>query len=409
MKKNKLFLFSLSILLICSCDFANDDSTSNINPGINTPETYILSVNDFSSCDTFTDLSSKLKNTICSDYNNDGYCDIAGIDDAKLVILLNNRNGNFQTPLEYTLPIESGDVMDSIQAADFNSDSLVDIAVSNYDNNDPSVQSRIYFYYQKIDGTFSNELCIQTDNSYYITSGDINNDGLIDIVAVGSSLDDEIEIYYQNNSHSFDSPIVIEISNTYNSTAQIKDINNDGKNDILIMSEEDYENKNLCVLFQDGSGCFSNSDIVYLDTGLNENSNSYVVIDLNNDSLDDVVLTTGSSGGHLVVFYQQGNKEFLKSDVIETYASPERMAVVDLNNDFKKDIIVLHPGWGKLTVFTQKSNGFNSNYAEIDIPYSTSYGRQTIITEDFNNDGKIDIFITDIYNGLSRIENIGNY
>ena len=85
---------------------------------------------------------------VLADFNRDGNTDIAlGCSDGTnggLVILLGNGDGSFQTPVLYP----TGDVA-SIAIGDFNSDGLLDLAVSN------NSQQNVTFLLGNGDGTFT--------------------------------------------------------------------------------------------------------------------------------------------------------------------------------------------------------------------------------------------------------------
>jgi hypothetical protein len=114
---------------------------------------------------------------VCSDFNSDGWSDVATSNSYTntVSVLLNNGNGTFGLPDSFPV----GDNPKSLIAADFNNDNNIDLAVANTNSFDISILSG--------DGTgnFSTTLTMVADSfPYAITAADFNADGIADLAVV---------------------------------------------------------------------------------------------------------------------------------------------------------------------------------------------------------------------------------
>ena len=154
----------------------------------------------------------------------------------------------------------------SVNATDFNNDGLVDLFVSN-DYEEPD-----YMYYNNGDGTFKNVInenlkhisrfCMGTD------TGDINNDGLMDLMTLDMSSDD----HYRSKTNMGSM-----------STAEFNKVVGLGKH---------YQYMFNTLQVNSGKGHFS--DVANMaGVGLSDWSWAGLLVDLDNDGLKDVVVSNG--------------------------------------------------------------------------------------------------------------------
>ena len=132
----------------------------------------------------------------------------------------------------------SGTDADHLTAGDFNNDGLTDIVVATGFNFNSSNDYKLRVYLQDVSGHLSSPIIYPYHpvypGLYSIASGDINNDGLKDVV-IGFS--DSIGIFYQNTFGTFDPQISFYCSNGNGTDAiKIYDIDGDGNNDIATVS-----------------------------------------------------------------------------------------------------------------------------------------------------------------------------
>ncbi|MBI9065785.1 MAG: VCBS repeat-containing protein [Salinivirgaceae bacterium] len=181
------------------------------------------------------------------DIDNDGDLDIvlAGNNVSKIYI---NNNGTFDE--QTTLQLTQIDSQATIRLADFNNDGLIDIILFGY--TDSRHISEIYR--NTGDGQFNKEstCAITTITSGSVNIGDYNNDGLIDVLAIGYAtwygwLSGEAPFakLYLNISNSNDNLIEFEevkqngLIGSSNGASNYGDYDNDGDLDVIITGQND--------------------------------------------------------------------------------------------------------------------------------------------------------------------------
>lgn len=214
--------------------------------------------------------------------------------------------------------------------------------------------------------------------------GDINNDGLDDIVIslgfLGTPNDNSLLVYLQDSTGQWGDSAIYNIGWT-TSTMAIADMNNNGLNDVIVGVGRD-----IGILYQKTDGTLMpmtqyacNSEVLNIATG-----------DLNSDGLTDVAVTTFRDS--IKLFYQssQGFSTI-------TYSSPSRcqdLHIGDLNQDGKDDVMII-ASWPNISLYTyyQGSQGINPNSVHDSLPASRSYSGNFVIA-DLNNDGANDVATT---------------
>ncbi|MCX6256454.1 MAG: FG-GAP-like repeat-containing protein [Bacteroidia bacterium] len=166
------------------------------------------------------------------DYDNDGYLDIfipgANIPNGISKIYKNNGNGTFTDQTGISLP---GIMMGSVAWSDYNNDGFLDIAIMSGDFGSGILPTRIF----KNNGnnTFTEQTSISIGSNRYgtVAWGDYNNDGYTDLLVSG---DYPAKIYKNNGNNSFTviSGFPSNMSPGY--TCSWGDYDNDGDLDIVM-------------------------------------------------------------------------------------------------------------------------------------------------------------------------------
>ena len=266
-----------------------------------------------------------------------------------------------------------------------------------------------------------------------IALGDLNGDGLIDIVASEKGdITDDFEAHTcifinssENQSFSFEPPIIID-GDGYEMYAQVQDINGDGKLDIVTSKQS------------------SNQLGVYLNVSNNNNvsfANKIIIgnvvatarpafADLNGDGMIDMVTTSYASSSYSreVFVYSNnstdGNIEFNLEVTILSGGEPADWptdynwsvyspTLVDIDGDGKLDIIVANgtcigcspSGISILrNISTDSELGFEYEYSSF-YQYESNSLPSRIGISDLNGDGKPDILTADWLGGISIMVN----
>jgi uncharacterized repeat protein (TIGR01451 family) len=294
---------------------------------------------------------------ICiADLNGDGDLDIAvtvhndySTPKGRIDYLLGNGDGTFAAKQIRT----TQDYPWDIQAADFNHDGHMDLAVYLR-----STSNCVVVHYGLVDGsTFSgfsaavSALAATVNYPKDLTIGDFNNDTWPDLAVSTESA----SIYVMLNSQStgqasFTSSTSLPISATdaFAPGGEIVcgDFNSDGNDDLAIAGSAVYVKLGL------GTGSFNSS--VQYGPAINPSQPSgscfecLVTDDFNLDGIADLVALSrydtayGTTHDDLYLFHGVGNGTFTNMQSLNiaagVYASPGRMIVAQLNNDSSPDL-----------------------------------------------------------------------
>jgi len=269
-----------------------------------------------------------------------------------------------------------------------------------------------------------------------IALGDLNGDGLLDIVASEKGdVTDDFQAHtciFINTSYnqyiSFDDPIIIA-GEGYEMYAQVQDINGDGKLDIVTSKQS------------------SNQLGVYLNVSNNNNvsfANKIIIgnvvatarpafADLNGDGMIDMVTTSYASSSYSreVFVYSNnstdGNLEFNLEVTILSGGEPAdwptdynwsaySTTLVDIDGDDKLDIVVTNgtcigcsPSGVSVirNISTDSELLFEYEYSDF-YQYDSNSLPSRIGISDLNGDGKPDVLTTDWLGGISILVNNSN-
>jgi hypothetical protein len=180
---------------------------------------------------------------------------------------------------------------------------------------------------------------------------------------------------------------------TYATSSAIADYNNDGRLDVFITNPSEVNH----LYRNDGQLRFSSMSL----SGLNErvkNSTSASFYDFNKDDWPDLFVTNGTGQKDELLINDHGNGfELWDAGDLSTASLPSSdHTIVDLNADSLADIIVTTAETGVpsyLRVFIQ---GENQKFTNADIPNLTDFNINTthVLPWDFDNDEDFDLIIT---------------
>ncbi len=218
-----------------------------------------------------------------------------------------------------------------------------------------------------------------------VAIGDVNNDGLKDVVVgTGFYFDDandyKVFVFLQNSLGYLSTPVKYSYGVSYPglTSIDIADLNNDGLNDVIV-----GYGTNAGIFYQNASGTLNTNvpiAVGYSVYGLKAG-------DLNNDGLNDFVVSC-VGGSALRVFTQQANGSF----ALATYPNPgdsnTEICIADMNDDGRNDMVCM-TGGNTANIFFQQASGVFNGF----VPNATSdaYG---LAVGDLNNDGKPDMAAT---------------
>lgn len=339
--------------------------------------------NLFTTSKDFSTLQSEY-GTISGDFNGNKITDIIRYKNKEIYTLVTKTDNTFEEKL-FTSSQDFGKKEDAynILSGDYNGDGLSDII--RFSNN------KVYTLLSTGDGSFTqftNTLSKdfgKTNATYYASSGDYNGDGLSDFVRYTSK---EMHVFLSLGNGSF-SYKASTLTNNYGTKLDSYfissgDYNGDGLSDILR-----YTNNDLYVLLSLGNGTFkevhSNST-----TNFGAKNDSYYSLsgDYNGDGLSDFVRYTSNK---IYVLFSKGEGTFEEKlfTTSKNYGK-NTDSYATLSSDFNKDGLSDIIRYSNKEVHILLSLG-NGNFEEKTLALSTDFGKKDEVYEsmvgEFTGDG----------------------
>ncbi|CAF1387419.1 unnamed protein product [Adineta steineri] len=221
----------------------------------------------------------------------------------------------------------------------------------------------------------------------YIAVSNFNNDNYIDLSYVDSQKGDLV-IRIGNGTASFGDPVSYSIGNLACPTAfAIGHLNNDNYTDIAVIN---YHAELLSIFFGLGNGKFGPEK--HLETKRLTFSRSIVLADINNDSIDDIIVSN-SDNNTISVFINRGDGKFHDEKVsyLLTEYSAEHIALGDLNDDKEVDIVISYEFGNRLTISFGNGSGYFNVMNHLYLQVSSDI--LTIKLCDLNSDNHLEILI----------------
>ena len=177
------------------------------------------------------------------------------------------------------------------------------------------------------------------------------------------------------------------------------DVNGDGRADVISTSSN-ISHGTATVSLADGDGGF----LPGVDYTAGYTPSDVVVADFTGDGKPDIVTNDASTGGLVVILRNNGNGTFASAVTVNTINFVNGLAVGDFNGDGKLDLATCGnaSGSGSGVVGITKGNGDGT----FGTTSTTGSGgtAQSIVTGDFNGDGKLDLASANMGAGTIGIE-----
>jgi hypothetical protein len=261
--------------------------------------------------------------------------------------------------------------------ADINNDSKPDLIVANPAFSGGSVS----YLLGNGDGTFQAAAIIATGNYSVVAAGDVNLDGNVDLVALGTFLSPTV--FLGNGNGTFQTGATYAAGSTPNSIV-IRDITGDGKPDLVIGLTS-----GIGTLVGNGDGTFQTAT-EYVSGG---DSGHVFLGNFNHDLRPDAAVANGLTF-NVSLFLNSGSGKFLaaRQFAVSGFQSQNSIGGVtgDFNGDGKKDIAVVSDTPGVHVLLGNGDGTFQSEIVTI-----AGFNPQGLATGDFNRDHKLDLVVTD--------------
>ena len=257
------------------------------------------------------------------DVNQDGLNDIVLTSGNNYGIFYQKSTGGFQELQKFNTGRQGG----LIRIGDINNDHVNDIVLTNYNN--------IILLYQTTPGQFVKETRAMTHYFSELKIIDINNDQLNDLVfASGASF--QIYTFLQKPTGTLAAPVITYANSRMNDLA-IGDLNNDGLVDVAT-TQSGGGDSNLKIYYPSLNEYIFYS---YIQLPAQNNAGTVEIADLDNDGKNEIII--GNEGYNSYSIYSGASNAYslIKSDYIpySNSVAPQSLSIGDINNDGAKDLV----------------------------------------------------------------------
>ncbi|MGD0303973.1 MAG: VCBS repeat-containing protein, partial [Candidatus Acidiferrales bacterium] len=238
---------------------------------------------------------------------------------------------------------------------------------------------------------------------YSLASGDLNNDGNIDLISMNTDgQNSSVSVFISNGDGTYKAPANYELPNQVITFGVVDDLNGDGNPDVLVNSST----QGFLVFLGKGDGTL-NAPVAISDGGQTTNfTGKFITADVNNDKKRDIITEQGQ------IFLGQGDGitytfAGLGFPAVSTASNGLAPGIVaaDFNNDGNADIATDDGS----TIRTYMGNGHGG--FTVGPAYAAISNRGLITGTDIDGDGNLDLYSgygdTVGYGGDDYLPNIG--
>ncbi len=218
-----------------------------------------------------------------------------------------------------------------------------------------------------------------------ICTGDVNNDGLLDILLAKRFNERTISYYLNEGNGNFGNEQIIAGSGTSYAYSRVAsaDLNSDSYDDVVTFVPDAVTGSQISLAwFANDLGVFD--EPVVLDSGLSVLGveEEIICVDIDNDNDIDIIIDDDLS---IRVYKNDGNGNFTAPNIIASSDEYYNIDVCDYNGDGFKDIISL--GSDIIVFLNDTSGGFPQQSIISGVPGGLYF---QVTSADFDNDGDND-------------------
>ncbi|MEX2484103.1 MAG: FG-GAP-like repeat-containing protein, partial [Brumimicrobium sp.] len=313
------------------------------------------------------------------DFDGDGFTDVAITTNANTVNVFMNDSGSPGSFLAFTgFALNGGANPSGIYSGDLDNDGNIDLVTANNGNGNASVLNG--------DGTgsFAAPVDYVTGTGCYsVVLGDMDGDTNLDIVTVNED-DDNVSILTNDGSGNFSAPANFPAGDGP-MTLRIDDFDNDLNLDVVAVNSQD---NTLSVLLGNGDGTLQVQSVV----GAINSPRNLITGDFNGDSNSDVIISC-LIGQVMPVYLGDGTGVFENGNSFPAGNDPNSIYSADFNNDGNEDIVVVNSADNTATVHHGDGSG-EADLFVLGTTLNTGNNPTSVVGADLDNDGFEDIIVT---------------
>lgn len=325
-----------------------------------------------------------------ADFDDDGKADIAVVNGNSSTISVFKNIGTKET-ISFASKVDypTGNNAMNITSGDLNGDGMYDLVVANYSSNTVSV-----FINTSHDHGISFRARIDyptAENPAGVSIADINSDGKPDIIALNNN-SNSVSVLTNttvNGTISF-APKIDFATGDWPQGVTTGDIDGDGRPDIVVANN----NANTISVLRNTSVNYAVSFAIKIDYSTGTSPFNVTVGDLDGNSKPEIVVANSNSNT-ISVFSNAstpGIMSVTKTD-LPTRNIPFYIAIANFNGDVKPDIAVSNFGDFSLSVLNNQT-AINGIAFPNKIDLTTGASPRVIAVADYDGDGKPDLAVS---------------
>ncbi|MGA2136269.1 MAG: VCBS repeat-containing protein [Bryobacteraceae bacterium] len=319
-----------------------------------------------------------------ADLNGDGNMDVVTIGTEEEIggVFLGNGNGTFRAPPKGSTCSFIGT---AVAIADFNNDGIPDLAFSS--------TGEVNVCLGNGDGTFGKTITLSNGGNYpgqSIVAADLNGDGNMDIAVVDlnrgggtTALFSPMAVFYGKGNGAFEPAQVF--ATIFPFDIAVGDLNGDGIPDLVVAGGEETDPLIFAFL---GTPSGKLAAAKNFKVGV-EAPQALAVGDFSGDGNLDLAVT-GSKSNDVSILLGNGNDGFTAGGTFATGPAPAGVVTGDFNGDGKLDLAVVNSGLDNVSILLGNGDGTFQTAQNFGAGQKPIYA----VVGDFNGDGRLDLAVT---------------
>jgi hypothetical protein len=312
--------------------------------------------------------------------------------DFRLWVFAQTAEGSFAAPVSYQTAASYTQRPESVAIGDISGDGAADVVVG-------LAGLGVQVFPQLAGGSLGTPTLTATGNASKIRLGHLDADQRLDVAGVGWGTN-TVGVLLNDGAGGLRPPVSYQAQHAGYEDLEVGDVTGDGRDDLVVMSGQNYAVPNISVLRQLAGGEFA-SPAEYR-VAPNTNTHGIGLGDVTGDGRSDVVASYGGNrpSSFIAVFAQTGTGSLAAPVSYPSYDIPEPVDAADVDLDGRSDVVTLHGGWNNAGIYLQQTNGALGTESLTAIPYASHYNPHGLAVGDVTGDGSPDIVAADYNHGL---------